>query len=166
MPTLTIQRVETVNQYGENVVLFDPHNDALSLKMFVLASDDLLITGSEEENESVSAGFQAVFQIIDALTNDVILNEVWESGFLWGRSFWISMGNNWGPTQNDYTTPERWGLATNKRGSGIFGFRGIIRQLQELEATFVVTSDAFGISDIRWFGLDTFPFDSPAVGTF
>ena len=164
MPTLTIQDVGTINQSGEDTLLFDPHYDALSLKMVVVASDDLLITGVQEEMQSVAVGFQAIFQIIDALTNDVILNEVWESPFLWGRSFWISMGNNWGPTQNDYTTPERWGLPTNKSGSGSFGFRGMIRQLQAPEATFAVYSEAFDISIIRWFGLDAFPLGSPAVG--
>jgi len=95
LPTLTIQDVGTINQSGEDTLLFDPHYDALSLKMVVVASDDLLITGVQEEMQSVAVGFQAIFQIIDALTNDVILNEVWESPFLWGRSFWISMGNNW-----------------------------------------------------------------------
>ena len=145
MPTLKIDRVRTMNQQGENATLFDPFVDALALNMDISASADLM--------ELPRPMFMAVFQFIDSLTDTVIFYHTWLHDFEWGCFFWISIGNNWGPSPSNYTTPERWGLEWWKVGSGIFGFRGMIKAYSWQGEDGLITIDAFDVSNIRWFRL-------------
>ncbi len=119
MPTLQIAGIRTVNQLGQNATLFQPYTDASALVLDLAASADLLALPSPS--------FQVVWQIIDPLTNQPVVNEVWSSTFNWGPYFWVSIGNNWGPNPGDYSTPQRWGLNWVRPGSGVFGVRGIAK---------------------------------------
>ncbi|MGB2696303.1 MAG: hypothetical protein WBD28_00420 [Candidatus Zixiibacteriota bacterium] len=145
MLELKIERIQTKNQRGENATLFDPFGDALTLIMDIKASPDLM--------DLPKPMFMAVFQIIDPLTDIVVVNQTWLHEFQWGPNFWISMGNNWGPDPSDYTTPKRWGLEWWKTGSGVFGFRGIIKAYSSQKEKGMITVDAFDVSGIRWFRL-------------
>jgi len=74
----------------------------------------------------------------NAATNKVVRQVVNPNqAFSFGQWFWISMGNNWGPTPGDYTTPQKWGLSP-----GLYYFRGAIT---------VQNTNAFAISPNKWF---------------
>ncbi len=145
MPSLRITGVRTVNQRGENATLFDPISDALALMLDLAASADLLALPTP--------AWTASFQIIQPRTDTVVLEQTWGGSFNWGQWFWISLGNNWGPGPNDYTTIERWGLNwAGAASQSIFGFRGIVK------ASYIPKPgsgwhaiDAFDVSSIRWF---------------
>ena len=141
MPTLRIDAVRTVNQFGQNATLFNPISDALALTLDVFASGDLLALPSPS--------WSARVQVIDPVTNAVVVNRSWGGTFQWGQRFWISMGNNWGPP-DQYTTIERWGLSWV--ALGIFGFRGVIKAYSSPGGgAGLQTVDAFFISKVKWF---------------
>jgi hypothetical protein len=140
MPVLRINNVRTVNQRGENATLFHPFFDALALTMDVYASSDLLALPG--------AQWYAAYQLLDPRTETVAAQQTSSGTFQWGQWFWISKGNNWGPSPV-YTTPEKWGL--NWGGLGIFGFRGIIKAYSSPGGgSGLKSEDAFSVSVIRW----------------
>lgn len=98
---ISISGVQTFSQAGtQTTFLID--TDALALIIYVSATQTLVNSGRK---------FDANFQIIEFGTNAVKLNQWWRNiSFAWGSNFWISQGNNWGPTPNDYSTPRKWGL--------------------------------------------------------
>ena len=62
------------------------------------------------------------------------------------------MGNNWGPSPNDYTTPEKWGIHPAAHAwNEVFGFRGIIKAYSWQGENGQVDLDAFDVSETRWF---------------
>ena len=152
MATIRITSLRTLNQYNQDVRFFR-RQDALSLTMFISASANLLTPPEPQANLTIPV-FDAVFQIIDPLTDTVIVNERWEGHeFTWGGSFFISAGNWSGPSASDYSTPERWGLS-----NGIFGFRGIVLAYwvfaPEGGLIPIEGGSPFSISSIRWFRVD------------
>jgi len=103
--------------------------DALALVMDVAVSRYLVGLGLR---------YDSIWQIVSAATNKVVRQVVNPNqAFSFGQWFWISMGNNWGPTPGDYTTPQKWGLAP-----GLYYFRGAIT---------VQNTNAFAISPNKWF---------------
>lgn len=145
MPSIQIAGVRTMNQSGQNATLFNPLNDALSLTLDLAASADLVALPN--------ASFAATFEIIDPLTNNVVVKQSYASSFLWGQYFWISLGNNWGPP-DQYDTPQRWGLTWGWTPS-IYGFRGLIgAYYAPPDGSGQHTVDAIDVSDIRWFNLE------------
>ncbi|HET7278469.1 MAG TPA: hypothetical protein VFJ22_10345 [Dermatophilaceae bacterium] len=141
MPSLTITRLRTVNQAGQDARVFDPFGDALALVMDLSASADLLALPSP--------GFSAEFQILDPHQHKVVVSSYWGSSFNWGPFFWISKGNNWGPPA-DYQTPERWGLSWT--ANSIFGFRGIVKaQYIPSPGSGWRATEAFDVSPMHWF---------------
>jgi hypothetical protein len=109
---ISIAGVRTASQAGnQNVFLLN--TDALTLVIDISATQDLVNSGAK---------FDATFQIIEYATDAVKVSNGWTGiSFNWGTNFWLSMGNNWGPTPGDYTTPKKWGLTT-----GIYSVRGIV----------------------------------------
>jgi hypothetical protein len=145
MPSLRIVNVRIANQNSPNVTLFDPYNDALALVMDVEASADLLALPNPS--------FAAIFEVIDPLTNMVVVTQSWGTGFNWGGAFWISMGQNWGPP-NQWETAEKWGLRWLSNPA-VYGFRGIIgAYFAPPDGSGLHTTDAFDVSDIAWFRLE------------
>lgn len=141
MPFLRIDGLRTVNQQGQDVTLFDPFDDALSLTLDFHASPDLLALPD--------AHMSAEFQIFDPHLHTVVVHSYWGTYFNWGEYFWISKGNNWGPPSS-YQTAEAWGL--NWIASSVFGFRGIVRAFYTPSpGAGSVTVDAFDVSPMRWF---------------
>ncbi len=141
MPTLKITSVRTLNQNG-NCTVFDPFLDALCLKMDVTASSDLLSLPHPT--------FEATFQVINPMTDTVIINEPFNGNLQW-PAFWLSMGNNWGPP-GDYDTPKKWGLHPVYWGwNDIFGFRGIIKAYTQEGESGTRAADAFDVSSVHWF---------------
>ena len=110
--TISITGVSANSQAGaQNAFLAG--SDALALVINISVSQDIINAGSH---------FTAHFQIIEFATNNVKVDQVTaNSAFSWGSNFWISRGNNWGPTANDYTTPAKWGLAV-----GLYTFRATV----------------------------------------
>jgi hypothetical protein len=102
--TLSVTGVSSNSQAGaQNAFLLS--NDALALVINISVSQDIINAGYH---------FTAHFQIIEFSTNNVKVDVATaNSPFSWGPNFWISRGNNWGPTANDYTTPAKWGLAAS-----------------------------------------------------
>ncbi len=146
MPTLEIRRLRTMNQNHVDTTLFDSYGDALALVMDCVSSDDLLALPRPR--------FVAEFQIIDSSTDTVLVSRTLTHDLEWGSSFWISMGNNWGPNSSDYTTPEKWGLLwLGLPVYGVLGFRGIIRAYSWQGPRGYADVDAFDVSEIRWFRL-------------
>lgn len=86
--------------------------DALALTIDVSASADVINLGEQ---------FEATYQIINAQTNKVVRQFTQTLNFSWGQFFWISSGNNWGPTPADFTTPQKWGI-----GPGTYYFRAAL----------------------------------------
>ncbi|MBI4785211.1 MAG: hypothetical protein HY785_28480 [Oscillatoriophycideae cyanobacterium NC_groundwater_1537_Pr4_S-0.65um_50_18] len=128
-PSIQISGARTASQGSANLDSFRLTQDALTLVLDLAATQDLYNLGLH---------FDAVFQIVDSRTNKVVKQVWWtDVGFNWGRFFWISQGNNWGPTPNDYTTPQKWGLAT-----GVYFLRG---------AVLMKDSNAFAVSPKKWF---------------
>lgn len=113
--TLSITGVSTNSQAGaQNAFLLN--SDALALVINISVSQDIINAGYH---------FTAHFQIIEFATNNVKVDvPTANSAFSWGTNFWISRGNNWGPTANDYTTPAKWGLVT-----GLYMFRATVEVL-------------------------------------
>ncbi len=143
MPVLRIQSVQTRNQDGEDATFFHPFLDALALKMNCYASADLLALPNPR--------FHAQFEIINPSMDVVIVNKGWANPLSWGQYFWISMGNNWGPS-GSYTTPHKWGIHPAAHGwNEVFGFRGIIKAYSFQGENGEIDIDAFGVSEIRWF---------------
>ena len=144
MPTLSIKRVRTMNQEHVNATFFHPFEDALALVMDCFASADLLSLPSPM--------FDAQFEIINPSTDIVVVNQSWMHSLVWGQSFWISKGNNWGPSSADYQTPEKWGIHPAAHGwNEVFGFRGIIKAYSWQGENGQREVDAFDVSQIRWF---------------
>jgi len=144
MATLAIRHVRTMNQDHVNATLFDPFTNALALVMDCFASSDLV--------SLVKPMFHAQFEIINPSTDVVIVNQGWMHDLAWGQYFWISMGNNWGPSPSDYTTPENWGIHPASHGwNEVFGFRGIIKAYSWEGENGQIDLDAFDVSEIRWF---------------
>jgi hypothetical protein len=109
---IAVAGVRTASQAGnQNVFLLNA--DALALVIDITATQALVSSGRR---------FDANFQIIEFATNNVRVNQAWNSiAFSWGTNFWISQGNNWGPNPSDYTTPAKWGLA-----AGLYMFRATL----------------------------------------
>jgi len=128
-PSVQITGARTASNGSADREVFRLNQDALALTLDIAATQDLLNLGLR---------FDAVFQILDSRTNQVV-RQAWysNSAFQWGRFFWISQGNNWGPNASDYTTPAKWGLQR-----GIYYFRGAI---------LVRDTNAFAVSPNRWF---------------
>jgi hypothetical protein len=127
--SLVITNARTANQSAPNVDSFRLTQDALALVMDVTASKYLVALGLK---------YDSIWQIVSAAANKVVRQVVNPNqGFSFGQWFWISMGNNWGPTAGDYTTPQKWGLSP-----GIYYFRGAIT---------VQNTNAFAISARKWF---------------
>jgi hypothetical protein len=145
MASLIIDSIRTMNQFGDNATMFQPFSDALTLTMDLTASPDLAAG-----TNAFGFSFEAIFQIIGAASDTVIVQQTWHHGFEWGRYFWISQGNNWGPAPTDYTTPEKWELTNFDPQVEMYGFRGIIKCYENLPVG-LRPLDAFDISPIRWF---------------
>ena len=144
MPTLSIRGIRTMNQAHTDASLFHPFTDALALVMDCFASSDLLALPNPM--------FHGQFEIINPSTDVVVVNEGWWHALSWGQYFWISMGNNWGPSPNDYTTSEKWGIHPAAHAwNEVFGFRGIIKAYSWQGENGQVDLDAFDVSEIRWF---------------
>lgn len=146
MPELTITSVHTASQHSSQATLFHPFDDALTLVMHLVASQDLM--------DVQDPHFEAAFQIINPRTNQVDIHQTWFHSFAWGRFFWISLGNNWGPSSSDYTTPYRWGLNWTPANTSIFGFRGLIKAYSWQGESGLQSLDAFDVSDIHWFRIE------------
>lgn len=128
-PTITITRSRTASNGVADRAEFRRTADALALTLDLTATQDLLDLGLR---------YDAVFQVVDGRTNQVVRQVTTQNAaFSASRSFWISRGNNWGPTPGHFTTPERWGL-----GTGLFFFRGIVT---------VRDTNTFSVSQPRWF---------------
>jgi len=145
MPSITILSAETHNEFGETT-LFQGAIDALALVIVFQASADLM--------SMTEPMFQAIFEIIDPLTNQVVVSETWNMSPIPitppGEVPWISSGNNWGPLPSDYSTPLKWGLTGP---DNIYGFRALIQAYANGESI-----DAFDVSDIRWFRVYEFNY--------
>jgi hypothetical protein len=127
--SLVINNARTANQSAGNVDSFRLTQDALSLVMDVTASKYLVALGLK---------YDSIWQIVSAATNKVVRQVVNPNQpFSFGQFFWISMGNNWGPTAGDYTTPQKWGISV-----GLHYFRGAIT---------VQNTNTFAISSRKWF---------------
>jgi hypothetical protein len=127
--SLVINNARTANQSSGNVDSFRLTQDALALVMDVTASKYLVALGLK---------YDSIWQIVSAATNKVVKQVVnANQAFSFGQWFWISMGNNWGPTSNDYTTPQKWGLSP-----GLYYFRGAIT---------VQSTNTFAVSSRKWF---------------
>jgi len=110
--TLSINSITTNSQAGTQSA-FLLNTDALTLVIHISASQDIIDAGYH---------FTAHFQIIEFATNNVKADVVTaNSAFSWGPNFWISRGNNWGPSTSDYTTPAKWGLS-----AGLYAFRATV----------------------------------------
>jgi hypothetical protein len=111
--TASITSVSTNSQAGAQTA-FLLNSDALALVLNISVSQDVINAGLK---------FNARFQVIEFATNNVKINNAWGNNnpFSWGPSFWISLGNNWGPSPGDYTTPAKWGLS-----AGLWVFRGFL----------------------------------------
>ena len=138
MPTLKVTALEMWNQAGVNATLFHPYFDAISFAVGVEISADL--------TADLGNWYGVAFQVIDGATNQVVINsrqryQLPESWPAW----WLTAGNNWGPTTQDYSTAERWGLPWNP--PYVFGFRAILTSWDAAGKTI----DARDVSDIRWF---------------
>lgn len=141
MPTLSIQSIRTMNQEHVNATFFHPFTSALALVIDCFVSSDLL--------SMPDPMFHAQFEIINSSTDVVVVNEGWMHSLAWGQYFWISMGNNWGPS---YTTPEKWGIHPAEHDwNEVFGFRGIIKAYSWQGEDGQIDIDAFDVSPIRWF---------------
>lgn len=144
MPTLAIQGIRTMDQDHVNATFFHPFFDALALVMDCFASADLLSLPQPM--------FNAQFEIINPSTDTVIVNQGFSHDLVWGKYFWISMGNNWGPNTSDYDTPQKWGIHPAANGwNEVFGFRGIIKAYSWQGENGQIDIDAFDVSPIRWF---------------
>ncbi len=109
---ISISGVRTASQAG-NQSVFLLNSDALALVIDVTATAALVGSGRL---------FDANFQIIEFATNNVRVSQPTNNiAFNLGQFFWISRGNNWGPTQGDYTTPAEWGLS-----AGLYLFRATV----------------------------------------
>jgi hypothetical protein len=140
-PFLRIAQLRTMNQGGQNSTLFHPFSDALALTLDLQASPDLLALPG--------VAFTAEFQIFDPHIHKIVASTYFGSTFNWGQNFWISKGNNWGPS-SDYQTPERWGLSWNV--NSLFGFRGLVKaQYIPSSGSGWTAVDAFDVSAVRWF---------------
>lgn len=104
MDAVRITDVSLYNQHGK-ATTFHPFTDALTFAMTVAVSPVFVA--------EPGARIEAVWMSVEAHTQAVKATGRW-IGTLppeWGTNFWVSVGNNWGPSINDYTTPEDWGLA-------------------------------------------------------
>jgi len=142
MPTGKITDLRIWNQNGEDATLFNALEDAISLVISVDLSNDLI--------SDLSTQYQVDFQLIDALTNSVVVNaaetyQVPESWPYW----WFSAGNNWAPP---YTTAERWGLTWFSSPS-VYGFRAILTASILKGEDGWEMLDTLDVSDVRWFQL-------------
>ena len=127
--SVVVNNARTASQSAPNVDSFLLTQDALALVMDVAVSRYLVGLGLR---------YDSIWQIVSAATNKVVRQVVNPNqAFSFGQWFWISMGNNWGPTPGDYTTPQKWGLA-----AGLYYFRGAIT---------VQNTNAFAISPNKWF---------------
>ena len=148
MPTLSINSIRTMNQAHVNATFFHPYFDALALVMDCYASPDLLAVPGPR--------FHAQFEILNPSTDVIVVNQGWAHPLAWGQYFWISMGNNWGPSPADYTTPDKWGIHPALHGwNEVFGFRGIIKAYSWQDDKGLQTIDAFDVSEMRWFRVGT-----------
>ena len=148
--TITITNIQTMSQHNFIAATTSfRYDDALALELFVHASADLVALPD--------ARFQAVFQIIDPITNSVVFNTTRIGDFSEGMDFWVLLGNN---LFEPYTTPVHYGLLLNwdfTKGTGIYGFRALIRALQVINGPapsldrYFVGVDAFDVSAIKWF---------------
>lgn len=146
MAAIRVDSLGTVNQRGENTTIFGP-GDALALTIDITASQDL----ATPSDPQFMGFFEAVFQIIDPLSDTVVVNETWLSAFEWGPDFWISMGNNWGPAEGDFDTPRRWGLRVTQDAGNVFGFRAIVKAYTVFVPEGGAGEKAFDVSPVRWF---------------
>jgi hypothetical protein len=127
--SLAITNARTANQSAGNVDSFRLTQDALTLVMDVTASRYLVALGVR---------YDSTWEIVSAATNKVVrLVSNPNQPFSFGQWFWISMGNNWGPTPGDYSTPQKWGLSP-----GLYYFRGAIT---------VQNTNTFAVSARKWF---------------
>lgn len=148
MNGVTVRAVETKDQSGENVDLFDPFRDALALVMRLSVDQDVIDRGD-------NSFFEATFQILDPAREDVLVNSIMRNDFEWGRHFWISKGNNWG-SPSEWTTPEDWGLEWGWRrnlsgNASVFGFRGIFKAYYSENGSGSLSTEDFAVSDTKWF---------------
>jgi hypothetical protein len=143
---LRITSVSTKNQHSHYISHFHPNEDALALRMDVTASEELL--------ETEGSSFSALFQIVNVLTNTVVVNKMHPpQRFQWGPHFFVSEGNNWGP---NYTTPNDWGLWKPEYwqdGGSIFGARFIIKAYAELTDG-LHPLNTFDVSEMHWFRVE------------
>ncbi|NIM94236.1 MAG: hypothetical protein GTO18_11065 [Anaerolineales bacterium] len=149
MNGITIRAVQTANQTGVDVDVFDPFRDALTLVMRLTVDDEVIDRGDW-------SSFEAVFQIIDPARESVVVNSIMREGFRWS-SFWISKGRNWGPASG-WTTAERWGLDWGwyrdlSGNASVFGFRGIFKAYYGEGGSGSLSTEDFAVSEIKWFRL-------------
>jgi len=110
---LLIREIATRDQRGDQV-FFDPLTSALSLRVTCEVSPGVVALPT--------AYFTAHFLILDASTGGIVVHKRWSGRLEWGTSFWLAMGNHWGPA--GYDTPVDWGLSVASPGaSGVYGFR-------------------------------------------
>ncbi len=123
--SISLSGIRTASQSAADTRLFRRTQDALTIIMDVAASAELV---------ALNLTFDAFFQILDARTNKIVVQQVTSSPFLWGQFFWISRGNNWAAP---FDTPERWGL-----NAGLYLFRAAIT---------VRNANAFTMPRETWF---------------
>jgi hypothetical protein len=151
MASITITKIQTMSQktFISPTRFFKFPDDALALEVFVSASPDLVALPR--------VMFQAVFQIIDSMSNTVVFNRSVLAFFEDGPEFWLLLGNN-NLASGSLTHPSDFGLTKNwdepMSGRGLYGFRAIMKALQIQQVKgfeLLVALDAFDISDIQWF---------------
>jgi len=126
------------NQNGDDATLFDYIQDAISF----VADIDL----SPNLTKDLTNNYQVDFQVIEAVTNHIIVNSVQVYQITEDWPMWrCSVGNNWAtPYSTAYNT---WGLDEFNEPP-IFGFRAILTAFGPGNGPQI---DAFDVSSIRWF---------------
>jgi hypothetical protein len=138
---LTIRDVATQDQHGDQI-LFDPLGSALSLRVACEVSPSVAALPA--------AYFTADFLILDPSTSRIVVHKRWCGRLEWGASFWLSMGNHWGPA--GYDTPTDWGLRPGSPGaSRVFGFRAAMTAEAWLGEHGVQSLCNYELSPIAWF---------------
>jgi len=138
---LIIREVATQDQRGDQI-FFDPLTSALSLRIECEVSGSIVALPA--------AYFTAHLLILDPSTNGIVVHKRWSGRMEWGASFWIAMGNHWGPA--GYDTPVDWGLRPARPGgSNVFGFRAVMTAEAWVGAHGKQPLCAYDVSRIAWF---------------
>jgi hypothetical protein len=140
MASLKIDDLQIWNEAGEDTTLFNSPNEAMSFAVSVDLSPDL--------TADLTYNYQLTIQVIEALTNQVVLD--WTSLYQipenW-HGWWFTQGNNWGPV---YTTAKSLGLMS-RLPPRVFGFRAILQAWRWTPPYGATFADALDVAGLRWF---------------